>query len=378
MSGPVGNMGLDTIRGEQLAVSEINAAGGIKSLGGAKLDLVTYDTESKVQTGQALVERAISEGAVAILGTTQSSVTMATTTVAERAKIPHVVTGSAAPEITERGYRYTFRILVTTKLTGATLVSYLRTCFESSKVPLKTLVNVYEDSAYGQASTANYRPVIEAAGLKYLDFSFKTGSTDLSGIALRLKRTPADAVIFSGYVKDGVTLVEALKEGDVNFPLFNTTIGITDPAFMKAIGPKDAEGYVGTQYFNPNVKPKGNPDGPRKFQEAYSKAYGEPGFLSAVGYTSLRTLAKAIEAAASTEPSKIRDALAVTEFLPEDGHILPYPKVKFDEAGQNIFANAPWAQLIGGNLEVIAPAEYATAKAIVPMPTWSEKSRHRT
>ena len=179
-------------------------------------------------------------------------------------------------------------------------------------------------------------------------------------------------------MKDGITLIEALKEADVNLPFVNTTIGITDPAFMKAIGVKDAEGYVGIQYFNPNVKPKGNPDGPRKFQDAYTKLYGEPGFLSAIGYTSLRTLAKAIETAASAEPDKIRDALAKTELLPEDGHIMPYEKVKFDESGQNIFANAPYAQIINGNLEVIAPAEYATAKALIPMPTWSEKGKRRT
>jgi len=378
MSGPVGNLGTDTYNAEQIAVDEINAAGGIKSMGGALLELVPYDTESKVQTGQLQTERAISEGAVMILGTAQSSVTMGTTTVAERAKIPHIVTGSAADSITDRGYKFTFRILVTSTLVASTYVQKLEEIFAQYGRKPESVVVVFEDSAYGQSNSKRYTKAFGDAGIKYQELSFKTGSTDLSGLASRLRRVDADAMIYAGYVKDVVTLVEALREADVNFDYVNTSVGTTDPAFMKAIGADDAEGYIGIQYFNPNVSAPGNPDGPQKFYDSYRERFGrDPGLTSAMGYTAVRIAYKALEATGSTDPEALRAVLADLELRPEDGHILPYESVKFDETGQNVNANSPWAQIINGRLEIVAPAENATAKPLLPMPTWAEKEAKR-
>ena len=118
----------------------------------------------------------------------------------------------------------------------------------------------------------------------------------------------------------------------------------------------------------------GNSDGPAKFYAAYKAKYGEPGFLSGQGYVSVRTLAKALEASGSTEGPKLRDALAAVELTAADGNIMPYKAVKFDETGQNIYANAPFAQVGDkGESFLVSPPEYAVRKVKIPMPKWNEK-----
>lgn len=374
MSGPLGHSGLDTTRGEQVAADEINAAGGIRAMGGRTLQIIRYDTAGQAAIGQAAAERAVAEGAVAILGTTHSAVTMATTAAAERAGIPHIVTGSATPEITARGYRCTFRVMTTSDIVFDSLMPSLQAMFQARGLSLASFVTAHEDSGFGRFATARHRSVAEKAGVSYASVAFPSGAAAMSAVASQLKAVGAQVIHVAGYASDAVTLVRALKESGVDSALVIPSVGVTDAAFMQAIGERDAEGFAGLQYFNPNMRPAGNPDGPRRFQDAYARQFGEPGLLGALGYTAVRTLAKALEDAGSTEPGPLRDALAAVELRPEDGHILPSSMVKFDAAGQNCFANAPQAQVIRGRLELVWPLDHATAKPELPMPTWQEKA----
>lgn len=373
MSGPLGYSGLDACRGAQVAVDVVNAAGGIRSLGGRRLELVPYDTRSDAGTGQAAAERAIAEGAVAILGTTQSSVTMATTAVAERAGIPHIVTGSAAPEITARGYHYTFRVVATPDTVFASLFPMLQQLFHAASTPLRSFVSVYSEPALGRFYSDKLRPLSQAAGVEYADVLIEPGTVGWAEAASRLKALLAQVVNFEGYASDAALLVAALKAADANAALLIPSIGVTDAGFMRMVGAQAAEGFASLCYFNPGVRPPGNPGGPRGFYDAYTRRFGQPAMLGSLGYTGLRTLAKALDDARSTEPRKLRDALAAVELRHEDGHILPNAMVKFGANGENLYANAPYVQLIRGQPELIWPLEYATAKPALPMPTWREK-----
>lgn len=373
-SGPVSNLGHGTFNAEKIAVDEINAAGGIKSLGGRKLLLVRYDTQGSVQTGQTAAEKAIQDGAVALIGTSQSSVTLATTTVAERARVPQIVSGSNAPEITARGYKYTFRILVNAAVASGGYIDTFHGLFRDAGVPLKRIVCLYEDTAYGQSSFKAYAPSAARLGLEMTGIAVKTGSSDFSSVVARARDAKPDYLMFVGYTNDAITLVTALRESNADFPLVYLSTGPTDPEFIKAVGPEDAAGFLAIKYFDRNVKPMGNSDGPAKFYAAYKAKYGEPGFLSGQGYVSVRTLAKALEASGSTEGPKLRDALAAVELTAADGNIMPYKAVKFDETGQNIYANAPFAQVGDkGESFLVSPPEYAVRKVKIPMPKWNEK-----
>jgi branched-chain amino acid transport system substrate-binding protein len=197
-SGPVGNLGHGTFNGEQIALDEINAAGGIKALGGRKLELIRYDTQGSVQAGQAAAEKAIQEGAVALIGTCQSNVTLATTTVAERARIPQVVSGSNAPEVTSRGYKFTFRVLVNAAVVSSRYIDSFQDLYKQAGIPLKTVLCLYEDGAYGQSSFKAYVEGAQRLGLALNGIATKTGSADFSSVVARARDAKPDLLMFVG------------------------------------------------------------------------------------------------------------------------------------------------------------------------------------
>ncbi len=109
LSGSSAADGQQMDNGAKLAVEAINNAGGIKSQGGKKLELVSADTQGKPEVGQSEAQRLIQEGAVGLVGTYQSAVSANVSTVSERNKVPFVIDVSSADSILAQGYKYTFR-----------------------------------------------------------------------------------------------------------------------------------------------------------------------------------------------------------------------------------------------------------------------------
>ena len=111
LSGDLKDKGTDSANGVRLAAEEINRTGGIAALDGARLEIVFADTQGKPEVGAKETERLIKEeGVVAVIGSYQSSVTKPASQVAEKLETPFIVSISIADIITERGFRYTFRI----------------------------------------------------------------------------------------------------------------------------------------------------------------------------------------------------------------------------------------------------------------------------
>src|SRR4030067_3664905 len=111
LTGDLAKLGEENKDGLQLAIDEINAAGGIKSMGGAQIEMVWGDTTGKPEVGISEVERlAQQENVVAIIGAYQSAVTTPATQAAERLSVPFIVSMAVSDKITERGFKYTFRV----------------------------------------------------------------------------------------------------------------------------------------------------------------------------------------------------------------------------------------------------------------------------
>ena len=111
VSGELAKLGHECMSGVKMAVDEINAAGGIKSMGGAKLVLVEADSQGKPDVGISEITRLVQQDNVtAIIGTYQSSVALPATQTAERLQTPIMITTAVADAITQQGYKYVFRI----------------------------------------------------------------------------------------------------------------------------------------------------------------------------------------------------------------------------------------------------------------------------
>lgn len=362
LSGPISALGADVRRGLHLAVDQINAAGGIKALGGAKIDLVDYDNQSKVELAQSMTERAIADGAIAIIGNSSSAAALAATTVAERAGVPIVVSGASANQLVARGYKFTFKINPNSDVIeddkGA-----LTAFFSDAGIHLKRIVHVYEDGAFGQTNQSIYERLAPELGVGLEPITFKVGTGDMSGLISRLRRTDAEAVVFSGYLPDAITFTNSAYQARIVRPYMHVGISLADENFRKAVPPEARNNLFGYQYFNPDVKIEGNENGPRNFFDAYVKAYGmPPGFIGANAWTSMMVLKKALETAGTTDPKALRDALSGTTFGPSDGHIMPYAEVKFNDAGLNVNANLLTIQDQNGTIVVVWPQKYATGK----------------
>ena len=110
LSGANQNGGLAELHGAQIAVDQINAAGGIKALGGAKLKLASADSSS-TSTSQAIsaAQQLVADNPAAILGAVSSTLEIPASTVTEQKKIPSCV-GALSDTLTTRGYKYLFQL----------------------------------------------------------------------------------------------------------------------------------------------------------------------------------------------------------------------------------------------------------------------------
>jgi branched-chain amino acid transport system substrate-binding protein len=149
----------------EMAKDEINQAGGIKSLGGAKLKLIYHDTEGKAAVGMAVAEKLCNEGVTALVGCYQSDVSFATTQVAEKYRVPQLVPVGVADEITERGFKYTFRHNVKASWLGRDTFGFLKYIGEKTGVKPKTAVLLYNDTGYGQAVSKSQSDYAKKTGL---------------------------------------------------------------------------------------------------------------------------------------------------------------------------------------------------------------------
>ncbi len=155
LSGPSAPVGVQGKNAREMAVQEINDAGGIKSLGGAKLQMIYADSKSDPTVGVSEAERLINSEKVNLLtGCWNSAVTYPTTQVAERYGIPFVVPVSVADTITNRGFKNVFRLAAKDSWWTRDQFRFLKDMMKEYKVPVKTVAFVYENGDWGTGFAA--------------------------------------------------------------------------------------------------------------------------------------------------------------------------------------------------------------------------------
>ncbi|KKM10121.1 hypothetical protein SY88_15920 [Clostridiales bacterium PH28_bin88] len=344
----------------ELAIDEVNTAGGIKSLGGAKLKLVDGDNQGSPEKAVSEVQRLIKEGAVVLTGTYTSSATFAATQEAEKQKTPFVITVSSAPNILERGFKYSFRIQPSATVFAQNFIEYMTKLVTPE---IKTAAVAHEDTLFGTTFGDYVEKHIAETGLKMVvRVPYSNKSPSLTAEVNKIAAAKPDILIGSGYYTDQTLLVKTLKEQKVDV---KAIIGIangafSDPKFIQDLG-KDAEYVMDVNY-------RYNPKNPKALEvrDKFKQKYGvEMNSSSLYGYVTGMVIADALERAASTDKDKIREALAQTNMA---DHILPHKEVKFNEAGENINAAGVITQIQNGKHVVVFPEEYAEAKLIFPFP----------
>jgi branched-chain amino acid transport system substrate-binding protein len=376
LSGPVAPIGRTCKRGLDFAAKEVNGEGGIKSLKGAKVKLVYADTRGDPKIGMSEAERLIlKDNASVILGSYQSSVTLTSTQVAERNKVPYLTLIAVADPITERGFKYVFRINETTDLLSRDIIKFFAEMGKQTGKPVKTLGLLYENTDFGQSSAKNWKKYAAEYGFQIiLDESYPHGTTDISPVIIKFKNANPDAVLNVSYVSDIILIVKAIAENKWAPKVFYASGGVeNEPEFVRSVIDL-AEYHFNMIPYSPDlllIKPWAKP-----IAEGFEKEYGVGLSAESVfAYTNFYVLVDALERAGSTDREKIREAFVKTNITKGKALLLPYNKIEFGPNGQNPHVRLLVSQWQNRKLRIVYPPDVTPPgiKAIWPAPVWDER-----
>jgi branched-chain amino acid transport system substrate-binding protein len=345
--------------GAEIALNEINAAGGVRSMGGAKLQMVFGDARSNPEGGTAEVERMQAEGVAAIVGGFASPIALAASQAASRYDIPYIVDVGVSDQIVNRGLKNTFRFGPGFgTVTGAALDNLVK-LNEAAGKPAKTVVVVHEDGLFGSGMAKLMQAELPKRGFEILEtIAHPTPSRDMSNVALRIRALNPDLVIPSSYYGEFVLLARTMQQQRIRpkgiYAVLNGAA--SNFRFVKEFG--DAANLV---------MDCNHWADPRKAKTAAVRAEAEKGgrfwlYNTPLNYSCVRLVADAIERAGSADRAKVTEALAASTF---SDHIMPYGPTKFVN-GQNAGAAPVNTQVQNGDIKVIFPDAFADAKPVFP------------
>lgn len=302
LTGKEATFGQSSHQGTQLAVEQLNAAGGVL---GKQVELITGDTQSKAGESQTVVNKLIArDGVVAVLGEVASSRSLEAAPVCQTAKIPMISPSSTNPDVTKTG-DHVFRVCFIDPFQGTVMADFAKKTLNAKRVAVFT--DVKSDYSKGLARFFKERHLANG-GTVVAEFDFNGGDTDFKAQLTAIKAANPDAVFIPGYYTDVALIARQAKELGLNVPLFGGD-GWESEKLIE-IGKDAVEGHYFSTHYHPDV---GSPKS-RKFVEDYTKRFGSaPDAMGALGYDSMMILADAITRAGGTEPAKLRDALAATK-----------------------------------------------------------------
>jgi branched-chain amino acid transport system substrate-binding protein len=365
-SGSQARFGQMCVNAIKLAVDDINNAGGIKALGDAKINAIYADIQSDPGVTRNQAERLMATGNLAAgTGCYVSTYTLVATEVAERYKIPFV-TGSVADKITDRGFKFTFQVSPKASHFGEMQMEFAAKVAGKGK----RAAVVYEDTDYG---TATSKGVIEGAK-KYgfevvMNEPYTAKFTDATPLVNKIKAAKPDLMFPVSYITDALLIIRTMKQLNVNASVFGGGAGYIIPDFYKDMG-KDGEYIYSAASWNYDINCGEVP----KIAEAYEKRYGE--FLmehAGEAYVMIWVIADAVERAASTDPVKVRDAMAKTNLTKGPGSVMPGCHVEFDDKGWNKHVHPVMLQWQKGQLRTVFPESDSRVKPVWPVPDWDKR-----
>ncbi|NSY18479.1 ABC transporter substrate-binding protein [Neorhizobium sp. AL 9.2.2] len=362
-SGQLALLGEESARGLEIAVDEINAAGGIQ---GEKVVLVKGDA---VDNNQAIGEarRLISlEKVSAIFGTYSSARSIAASQVAELTGIPYFELGAVADEVTGRGLKYLFRTNPYAKDMGKLVIDMVvdKIAPGLGKKPEELKIGIiYEDSSYGTSVSQHETTYAKEKGLNVvLSSGYPAATVDMSSLVLQLKQAGADVVLQTSYQNDSVLFLQQANEaGYKPSAVIGGGGGYSMQPTADAVGHDVIENVLDVDFTQFLVNTKATP-GLEAFVEAYKKKYGTSprSGHSLNNYVGAKALLESIGKAKDFEPDTIVEAVKAIDI--PDGSTAAGYGIKFGENGQNERAAMMGMQWQGGKLIAVYPDAAAVSK----------------
>lgn len=317
LTGPVAYDGQTLLQGARVAIDEINAAGGIK---GKKIELAVEDGACIPAQSVAAAEKLISgQKVVALIGAFCSSSTGAVMDVAKRHSVPMVAGISTAPNLTERGNDYFFRIPATSAMLAKAFAKPMLKLAGGNKFGFLVV-----NDDWGRSIVDSYSAALTADGASIVAQQiYDTNDSDLFPYITNIKRAAPDAVVLAGNTQNAVALTEQIKQMGLGGKFFGEG-SFAAKTYYKLVG-KKGDGMYGLMAYVYSI------DSPRNkaFVAKYEADYKDlPTTYSASGYHEVRVVADALMRSDISNPQSIRDAIAQTDMAGLAG------RIRFSKSGQ--------------------------------------------
>ncbi|MGI6085551.1 MAG: ABC transporter substrate-binding protein [Acetivibrionales bacterium] len=310
LSGEVASYGQASVDGIELAIEEINAAGGIN---GKKIEAVKYDNKSdKAQATTLATKLMTQDKVVTVFGPATSGAFKATIPEAIKNKVP-VISGSATAEgVTsdENGVKeYAFRICFSDLYQGTVMANYALNNMSATKA----VIIMDNSSDYGKGLADNFMKTFEEGGGAIVATeAFVSGDTDFNAILTKIKGQEFDVIFIPGYYNEAGLIIKQARAQGINTTILGAD-GFGAPELVELAG-ADALNDV---YFSSHFSSLDKDPSVTGFIESFKEKHGkEPDQFAALGYDMVKFLADAIKRAGSTDPVAIKDALAATKDFP--------------------------------------------------------------
>lgn len=342
LTGEDATFGSSTKNGIDIAVDEINAAGGIL---GKKVRVIVEDDQGRPEEAQIVVTKLITKDrVVAVLGEVASSRTLAAAPVAQQYGVPMISPSSTNVEVTRKG-DYIFRVCFLDPFQGYVMAKFTTDTLKLTKVAI--LRDIENDYSVGLANAfaENFKKM---GGTIVGDESYSAGDTDFNAQITSIKAKSPQAIFVPGYYTAVGLIARQAKKQGLNAPLLGGD-GWDSPKLTE-IGGKDLDGSFFTNHYSVDDP---SPTA-QKFLSAYKARFGSvPDALGGLGYDSAMVLFEAIKRAGSTDGKKVRDEIAITK-----DHMGVTGKITLD-AERNATKPAVVLEIKGGKFiyrETINPA----------------------
>ncbi len=303
ITGPVAADGASAKQSVELAVKDINAAGGIK---GKKIELIVYDDRLNPQEAVAIANKLIEKDqVVGVVSGSYSGPTRVTAPIFAKAGVPMVAGYAVHPDVTKAGesnFRNGFLGEVEGGAAGEYAVKVLK-----SKNP--AVINM--DNDFGREISAGFIKRAEKLGAKIVvQQVYKyPGEKDFRPFLTRIKDAKPDLIFAAGYYDVAALIVRQAKELGITVPILAEE-GFDSPKFIELAG-KDAEGVI--------IATNLDRDDPRPVVQNYLKnykaAYGiDPDMVGASSYDAFMILVNAIERAGTDQKAVIKALLETKDY----------------------------------------------------------------
>ncbi len=369
ISGPWARQGQLMRLGADMAIDDVNAAGGIKALGGAKMELVVYDAGDSTEKAKNAAQRMVAQHPDLSGGTGAwlSSFTLAVTEITERAEIPWL-TLSYSDLITGRGYRYIFQMAPTADEQSTKALPTLMSLAQAATGSKPTTIGLVSDNT---ASGVSFMKPIRATeldklGLKaVVDEVYTPPLSDASSIVQRVRGgRPQFMLMVASNVPDNKLLMDKFAEyrlGGDKLPKVGNGGATGAPELGEIVGPDILNGFMGIVA---NWGGKGQEALAKRFMERTKEPWLNQD--SIMTYADIMILKEAAERAGSSDSRKMADAMRAFDLTDGPALLSPGGRLKFDEKGRRVGAELVIIQWQAGKAVAVYPPSVATAAPIWP------------